>query len=44
MNSLIYKTDIKRSHVVILGAGASRAVLPNGDTNGKKLPVMDGLL
>lgn len=30
-----------RPHVVILGAGASRAVCPNGDKNGKKLPLMN---
>ena len=44
MNSLIKKTDMKRPHLVILGAGASKAALPNGDRNGKKLPVMDGFL
>lgn len=27
-------------HLVMLGAGASRAACPNGDRNGKKLPVM----
>ncbi|MEW5718471.1 MAG: hypothetical protein AB1817_07595, partial [Chloroflexota bacterium] len=27
-------------HVVILGAGASRAAFPNGDANGTKLPLM----
>lgn len=31
-------------HVVILGAGASRAALPNGDANGKRLPVMADFL
>ena len=31
-------------HVVILGAGASRAALPNGDANGKRLPVMTDFL
>ena len=30
----------KRPHVVILGAGASLAALPNGDRNGRKLPVI----
>jgi hypothetical protein len=29
-----------RSHVVILGAGASFAAFPNGDKNGHKLPLM----
>lgn len=32
-----------RSHVVILGAGASRAACPKGDKNGKKLPLMADL-
>lgn len=27
-------------HVVILGAGASKAAFPNGDKNGRKLPLM----
>ena len=35
-------TGINHSpHVVILGAGASRACCPEGDKNGHKLPVMD---
>src|SRR5437763_1280292 len=29
-----------RPHVVILGAGCSRAAFPNGDANGLKLPLM----
>jgi len=33
-----------RPHVVILGAGASRATCPNGDVNGKKLPLMSDLV
>jgi hypothetical protein len=38
-------TSINRSpHVVILGAGASRASFPSGDANGKKLPVMADLV
>lgn len=32
------------SHVVILGAGASRAAFPHGDANGRKLPVMADLI
>jgi hypothetical protein len=28
-----------RSHVVILGAAASRAAFPNGDANGRMIPV-----
>lgn len=31
---------MKRPHVVVLGAGASRAACPKGDKNGKLLPVM----
>ncbi len=30
-----------KPHVIILGAGASMAALPNGDKNGRKLSVMD---
>lgn len=33
-----------RPHVVLLGAGASRAAFPNGDKNGKVLPLMDDLI
>lgn len=33
-----------RPHLVILGAGASCAALPNGDKNGNKLPVMNGFM
>jgi hypothetical protein len=31
-------------HLFILGAGASRAAFPDGDKNGKKLPIMDDLV
>lgn len=31
---------MKRPHVVLLGAGASRAAFPEGDKNGLKLPLM----
>jgi hypothetical protein len=30
-------------HVVLLGAGASRAAFPNGDASGRRLPLMDDL-
>tara|TARA_B100000959_G_scaffold232853_1_gene249945 strand:+ start:4254 stop:5267 length:1014 start_codon:yes stop_codon:yes gene_type:complete len=40
----IKNVSFKRPHVVILGAGASVAALPNGDKNGKLLPVMDDFL
>lgn len=33
----------RRPHVVILGAGASRAACPKGDKNGKTLPLMNDL-
>ncbi len=31
---------MERPHVVLLGAGASYAALPNGDKNGNRLPLM----
>lgn len=31
-------------HVVLLGAGASRAAFPNGDRSGKRIPLMDDLI
>jgi hypothetical protein len=33
-----------RPHIVILGAGASVAAVPNGDKHGRKLPVMANLI
>lgn len=33
-----------RPHVVILGAGASCAAIPNGDKNGKKISAMNGFI
>ena len=33
-----------RPHVVILGAGASVATIPNGDKYGRKISVMDGFI
>lgn len=36
----IARTDAKRPHVVIVGSGASLAAFPNGDRNGKRLPIM----
>ncbi len=41
---LTQKVMSDRPHVVILGAGASRACCPNGDKNGKKLPLMNDLV
>ncbi len=37
------KKTIESPHVVLLGAGASKAALPNGDVYGKKLPLMSEL-
>ena len=34
------KIIVGRPHVVLLGAGASRAAFPQGDKNGLKLPLM----
>lgn len=36
----IAEVSMFRPHVVLLGAGASRATCPNGDANGKLLPLM----
>ena len=33
-----------RPHVVILGAGASCATIPNGDKNGRKISAMSGFI
>jgi hypothetical protein len=41
---LIQKPENLRSHVVLLGAGASLASFPNGDRNSKKLPVMNNFV
>ena len=44
MNRVNIKEAImKKPHLVILGAGASRAVCPNGDKNGRVLPLMNTL-
>ena len=40
----IEKSFKDRPHVVILGAGATIAAIPNGDKNGRKSSVMDGFL
>lgn len=36
----IQRVSMGKRHVVILGAGASRAAFPQGDASGKRLPVM----
>ena len=40
----IADTSASRPHVVILGAGASLAACPEGDRNGRGLPLMDDLI
>jgi hypothetical protein len=37
----ISNLQFERPHVVLLGAGASRAAFPAGDRNGRRLPVMN---
>lgn len=39
-----YEQYINRPHVVLLGAGASVAAIPDGDKNGKKISVMAGFV
>lgn len=34
---------VPRPHIVLLGAGASVAAAPNGDKNGKRIPVLNSL-
>jgi len=41
---LIQNPEDCSPHIVLLGAGASRAALPNGDVSGKLIPVMDDLV
>lgn len=40
----INQLEIGKPHVVILGAGASYAAFPNGDRNGRKLPLMNNFV
>ena len=42
-NPFINNPEHNKSHVVLLGAGASKASFPNGDANEKKVPVMNDL-
>lgn len=44
MNKRLGKGFIKIPHVLILGAGASRATFPKGDLHGLKLPLMNDLV
>lgn len=41
---LIENPEIDRPHVVLLGAGASRAAFPDGDRYGRKIPIMNDLV
>lgn len=43
MNKIEYYTK-SRPHVVLLGAGASCAAIPNGDKNGKRISAMNGFI
>lgn len=38
------QVNVGKPHVVVLGAGASRAAAPNGDAKGRPLPVMADLV
>lgn len=40
----INQVEIGKPHVVVLGAGASYAAFPNGDKNGRKLPLMNNFV
>jgi hypothetical protein len=40
----VSEVKLRRPHVVILGAGASRAACPSGDKNGQPLPLMQDLV
>jgi hypothetical protein len=43
--AITYEQYMKtRPHVVLLGAGASCAAIPNGDRNGKKISAMNGFI
>jgi len=40
----VQDASMGRPHVVVLGAGASLAAFPSGDSNGRRLPLMDSLI
>ncbi|MGJ0909414.1 hypothetical protein [Clostridium botulinum] len=45
MNKHEYERKMKaRPHLVLLGAGASIAAIPNGDKHGRKTSVMNGFI
>lgn len=39
-----YGLKVQRPHLVLLGAGASLAAFPNGEKNGRKLPLMNNFV
>jgi NAD-dependent SIR2 family protein deacetylase len=41
---IMYRLKAQQPHLVILGAGATMAAIPDGDNNGKKSAVMKGFL
>lgn len=43
MNKIIEKVNKNQIHVLLLGAGASKAAMPNGDKNGTLVPLMNEL-
>lgn len=43
MKNVIDKVNKKQIHVLLLGAGASKAAMPNGDKNGTLVPLMNEL-
>lgn len=43
MNTVVDKVNKSKFHVVLLGAGASKASMPNGDKSGKLIPLMNEL-
>jgi len=44
IDHLIKNPIVKKPHVVVLGAGASKASFPNGDANGKPILVMNEII
>jgi hypothetical protein len=44
IQSEINQIEMKKPHVVILGAGASYAAFPNGDKYCKRIPLMNNLV
>jgi hypothetical protein len=43
MDNVIDKVNKNQIHVLLLGAGASKAAMPNGDKNGMPIPLMNEL-